>query len=1093
MRYNKLSIITFLCLSAWLFNSPQLIAKNKKNVKEKQASNISKKINLKWRSIGPAFTSGRIADLSVNPNNPSEYYVAAAAGHIWKTTNNGNTFKPIFDNYGAYAIGCLKIDPKNPNVVWAGTGENNHQRALGYGNGIYKTLDGGKSWQNMGLKESRQIGMIAIDPRNSQVVYVATEGSAWGSGEERGLYKTTNGGKDWEKVLYISPNTGVNNVIIDPIEPDVIYATSEQRRRRNFGKIGGGPETALYKSEDGGKNWRKLSQGLPKVHKGGMGIAIAPTNHNIIYLIIEAQDGKGGFFRSTDRGESFSKMSDHTSSGQYYNELFVDPQDENTIYSVETFSHVSRDGGRTWTRLSNNARHVDDHAMWIDPRDSQHFMIGGDGGLYETFDAGTHYLFKANLPITQFYRVAVDNSKPFYWIFGGTQDNNSMGGPNQSLYRQGIAADEWRITLGGDGFWQAIDPKDPNTVYSEYQYGNVYRYNKSTQEKLLIKPQPTKNEPTFRWNWDAPMFISPHHNTTLYMAANKVFKSTDKGNSWKTISNDLTRNEDRNQFKIMDKYWADNAVAKHVSTSQWGTIVALAESPLKAGLLYVGTDDGKISISEDDGKNWRSLSQFPNVPAYTYVSDICPSPIDENIVFATFNNHKSDDFKPYVLKSTDKGRSWQSISNNLPANGSVHCIVQDHINANLLFVGTEFSCFFSIDEGTNWHKLAKGLPDIAVKDIAIQAEENDLIIATFGRGFYILDDYSPLRQLNNDFWKQEAALFNVPTALMYHQSSAKYGQGSNVFYGENPTFGAQITYYLKEAPKTLKQQRREKEKKLFEEGTPIIQPNKATLQAEKEENTPYLCFEIKNSSGNTVQKIYKTTTTGINRVYWNLKQYGFRPVKTTTFSATKNTLNNGMPALPGLYTVSLWLNEQDSNRLIAGPVQFEAMPLSQDSFNLEAYERANTFYKEVSALYQNQLGLAAYAEESKKQLAAMRQVLHNYPQSENKMLKEAKDIQLALDAISFALQGSPAKASREEVPPEPMSLNARMSHIIWGSWSSSEGPTQSMKQNYNIVVEKLPPLLTKAEEIETRMQKLRRYLNKIDAPWTPGRLPQFHK
>ncbi|RLC55766.1 MAG: glycosyl hydrolase, partial [Candidatus Cloacimonadota bacterium] len=397
--------------------------KDKQEEKEKTALEKAS-IGLKWRSIGPAFASGRIADLAVNPNNPSEYYVAAASGHIWKTTNNGTTWSPIFENYGAYSIGCLKMDPNNSNVIWAGTGENNHQRALGYGNGVYKSEDGGDSWTNMGLKDSRQIGMIAIDPRDSDVVYVAAEGSAWGPGGERGLYKTVDGGANWELVLEISENTGINNVVLDPVDPDIIYATAEQRRRRSFGKIGGGPESGLHQSKDGGKTWKKITSGLPSGHIGGMGIAISPLNRDIVYLIIEAQDKQGGFFRSTNRGASFKKMSKHSASGQYYNEIYADPMDENTVYSVETVSKVSKDGGKTWKNIGNNGRHVDDHALWVDPRDTKHFMIGSDGGLYESFDAGKNYIFKTNLPVTQFYRVAVDNTEPFYWVYGGTQDNN---------------------------------------------------------------------------------------------------------------------------------------------------------------------------------------------------------------------------------------------------------------------------------------------------------------------------------------------------------------------------------------------------------------------------------------------------------------------------------------------------------------------------------------------------------------------------------------------------------------------------------------------------------------------------------------------
>ncbi|MCK5338832.1 MAG: hypothetical protein KAJ50_08475, partial [Bacteroidales bacterium] len=615
---------------------------------------------------GPAFTSGRIADFAVNPCNPSEYYVAVASGHIWKTVNNGTTFSPIFDNYGAYSIGCLAMDPNNHNVVWAGTGENNHQRALGYGNGVYKTVDGGKKWKNMGLKDSRQVGKILIDPRNSDVVYVAAEGSVWGPGGERGLYKTIDGGTTWELVLEISEHTGINDMVMDPRNPDVIYASSEQRRRHVHTKIGGGPESGVHKTTDGGKTWKKLKSGLPGGDVGGIGLAISPVNPDVVYAIIEAAGESGGFFRTADRGESWKKMGSHHASGQYYNEIFCDPVDVDKVYSVETISHVTLDGGKTWNRIGNNSRHVDDHALWIDPKDTKHFLIGGDGGVYESFDGGKNYIFKSNLPVTQFYRVNVDNTWPFYWVYGGTQDNNSYGGPSQNTSRQGVSQGEWVVTLGGDGFWQAIDPDNPDIVYSEYQYGNITRYDKKSGQGTGIKPQPRKGEDTYKWNWNTPFIISPHSGTRLYIAADKVFRSDNRGDNWEVISDDITAQVDRNTWPVMDRFWGVDAVQKDVSTSLFGMAVSLAESGIKENLLYVGTDDGVISVTEDAGENWQQVKSFPGVPEYTYVSDILPDKFDENIVYASFDNHKRDDFKPYILKSNDKGKTWASISGNLP-------------------------------------------------------------------------------------------------------------------------------------------------------------------------------------------------------------------------------------------------------------------------------------------------------------------------------------------------------------------------------------------------------------------------------------------
>ncbi len=1088
---------TFLYFSlvlGFLFSNPLMAKKTKDKTEEKEKTALEKaSISLKWRSIGPAFASGRISDFAVNPENPREYYVAVASGHIWKTQNNGTTWKPIFDHHGAYSIGCLKMDPNNTNVIWAGTGENNHQRALGYGNGVYKSEDGGDSWTNMGLKDSRQIGMIAIDPRDSDVVYVAAEGSLWGPGGERGLYKTIDGGANWENILEISENTGINNVVLDFVNPDRIYATSEQRRRTGFSKIGGGPESGLHISDDAGKTWKKVTNGLPSGHVGGMGIVIPPMDRNVIYLIVEAQGENGGFFRSTNRGVSFQKMSDHSASGQYYNEIYADPKDVNTVYSMETVSQVSHDAGKTWSRMGNNSRHVDDHAFWVNPSDTKHFIIGGDGGIYESFDGGKNYIFKSNLPVTQFYRVAVDNTEPFYWVYGGTQDNNSFGGPNQSTSKGGVTVGEWKTTLGGDGFWQAIDPDNPDIVYSEYQYGNVYRYDRKSGEKIFIKPQPTTDELTHRWNWDTPMFLSPHQGQTLYIAANKVFKSTDRGHSWQTISEDLTRNEDRNQFKVMDKYWSSDAVVKDVSTSQWGTIVAMAESPVKQGLLYVGTDDGLIQISDDDGGSWTKVSAFPDVPEYTYVSDIMPSKFDENVVYASFNNTKADDFKPYILKSSDKGRTWVSIANNLPENGNVHTIAQDFVKEDLLFVGTEFAFFFSVDGGKEWKKQTNGMPDIAVRDIAIQERESDLVIATFGRGFYVLDNYAPLRDINEGFFDKEAYIFPISDALMYVQTGNRYGQGSTPYYGKNPEFGAIFNYYLKEVPKTIKQERKKKEKEQFEKGEKILIPTYEELKIEERQESPYLIFTIKDEMGNIIKHQYKKASKGMNQETWNLRYAGKNTIKAKEFKSTANKGGWGYPVMPGKYSVSMSLVFNGETKLLAGPEIFEAKTLNNSTLPAKNKLEMIAFQHQVAEMMQLMDAIENYGESLEARIVAIRQTIHNTPDLPKKMDVSLKKLSEDLDDLAFLFEGTPAKASSEEVPPELMPLSNRIQYVVWGMWGTTSEPTQAMIDSYAVLVEKVPPVINKLKAMNEELLIIEKELDNYNAPWTPGRIPEFRK
>ncbi len=1093
----KISKLTLLLTFAVFILLPETAMAQKRKKKDetkkeekKQGFSAATLSGLKFRSIGPAYASGRIADFAVNPYNHSEWYVGVASGNIWKTTNNGQSFKPVFENYGTYSIGALAMDPKNPNVVWAGTGENNHQRALAYGDGVYKTIDGGKSWKNMGLKDSRQIGMIAIDPRNTDVVFVAAEGSAWGPGGDRGLYKTTDGGKTWKKVLEISENTGVNNVIMDPSNPDIMYATSEQRRRHVYTKIGGGPESAVYKSTDGGETWRKLSSGLPSGDIGGMGIAVSPVNPNIVYLIVEDASG-GGFYRSTDKGESWTKMSDHHSSGQYYNEIYCDPKDENKVYSVETFSHVTFDGGKTWKRLGINEKHVDDHALWIDPDNTKHFIIGGDGGVYITYDEGNNYRHVSNLPITQYYRVYLDNDYPFYNVYGGTQDNNSMGGPSRNLSSEGVTSGEWVNTVGGDGFWGRVDPKDPNIVYSEWQYGNIIRFDKKSRERLNIKPQPGKDELSYKWNWNTPFIISRHNHKRLYIAANKVFRSDDRGQSWKVISPDLTAQTDRNTWKVMGKYWSTDAVRKDVSTSLYGTIVSMEESPVKENLIYIGTDDGVIQITED-AKNWHKAGTFPGVPSYTYVSDVFPSRFDENVVFASFDNRKRDDFKPYLLKSTDKGKTWTSIVGDLPKSGTVHTIEQDFKNPDLLFVGTEFGFFYSYNGGKNWIQLKSGLPTIAVRDIALQERENDIAIATFGRGFYILDDYSPLREANPGLDNVQAKIFPIKDALAYMQTGKKYGQGATYFVAKNPSFGAVFTYYLKEAPKSEKQIRKEKEKELFKEAKPIKQLSWKEQREEKMLEPIYLLFTITDSDGNVIRKLTAKPSSGINRIAWDLRYTSPMPVSVKDKFDPFKKAGSSLMVLPGKYKVSMTLVNNGTYTELVSPQEFTVKALNNATLPATDRKALVAFQKKVAERARQVRAAMSFANDLWKKTTVIKQTILSTPGADKNMMEEIRQIQKDLDHVIFAFRGLTPKASYEEIPPHKPAINRRLNYLMYAHYSSTAEITQTEREQLAIIEQEVPALINQLKKIATQdIPAIEKKLEAIGAPWTPDRLPEW--
>ncbi|HEY3387857.1 MAG TPA: FlgD immunoglobulin-like domain containing protein, partial [Saprospiraceae bacterium] len=840
---------------------------------------------LKYRSIGPALTSGRISEIAVDPDNHKRYFVAVSSGGVWRTINSGTTFEPVFDQEGSYSIGTIILDPTNSNVVWVGTGENNNQRSVAYGDGVYKSTDGGNSWKNMGLKNSEHIGRIVIHPKDPNTVYVAAIGPLWNSGGDRGVYRTKDGGATWEQVLKIDEHTGVNDIVMDPTNPDVLYASTFQRRRHVFTYLGGGPQSSIYKSVDGGLTWNKSAQGLPSVDIGRISLAISPINTGVVYAMVEAAMNKGGIFKSTNKGSSWEKVSDYSSAGNYYVELVTDPVDKDRIYSMDTWMQVSNDGGKSWKNVGEDFKHIDNHCIWIDPTDNDHLLAGCDGGVYESWDLAKTWHYKANLPITQFYKVSVDNAEPFYNIYGGTQDNFSLGGPSRTISGNGISNEQWFVTHGGDGFETQVDPTNPNIVYAQSQYGVLVRYDKQSGEETGIQPHERDGEAAYRWNWDAPLVISSHNSNRLYFAANKVFVSEDKGNSWSVISEDLTRQIDRNKLKVMGRVWGIDAVAKNQSTSQYGNIVSLAESPIDPNLLYVGTDDGLIQVTTDRGKTWTKVDHIAGAPDTSFINMIIASAHDANVVYACFNHHKYGDFKPYLFVSKDKGKSWSNISSNLPERGSVYAIAEDHVDPLLLFVGTEFSCFVSNSGGKSWKKLSNGLPTIAVKDIAIQKRENDLVLATFGRGFYVLDDYTPLRNMKEDQLSKEGILMQVRDAKSFEYSyplglPKKGFQGDSYYLGTNHGSEALFTYYVKDKIISSKDQRIKDAEALAKAGKDNVYPTYEQLKKEQKEEKTRLYLNISDASGNIVRKLQlPADQAGIQRVTWDLRTAAKDPVR----------------------------------------------------------------------------------------------------------------------------------------------------------------------------------------------------------------------
>jgi photosystem II stability/assembly factor-like uncharacterized protein len=1046
---------------------------------------------LQWRNIGPAVTAGRISDIAVNDRKPGEYFLAIASGGVFRTRNWGNTYEPVFDHYGSYSVGCLTIDPHNPSRIWLGSGENNNQRSVGYGDGVYVSDDGGTSWRNVGLPESEHIHKIVVHPDSANVVYVASAGPLWRDGGERGVYKTSDGGKTWKRILHISDMTGVSDLVMDPRNPKVMYAAAHQRRRHVWTYIGGGPESGIYKTTDGGKTWEKANSGLPAVDLGRIGLAISPADPEVLYAIVEAAQGKGGFYRTTNRAASWEKRSGFNTSGNYYQEIVCHPTNKDVVFAMDTWLHHTEDGGATFKMTGEKSKHVDNHCMWIDPANTNHWLVGCDGGLYETWDAAANWQYKPNLPITQFYKVTVDNARPFYYVYGGTQDNNSLGGPSRTINNAGILNSDWFITNGGDGFESAVDPDDPNIVYAQAQYGWLVRYDKKSGETTPIQPQPGKDEEAFRWNWDAPLLVSPHNSKRLYFAANRVLRSDDRGDSWKAVSDDLTRGIDRNRLPVMGRVWSVDAVMKNQSTTIYGNITALDESPVTEGLLYAGTDDGLIHVSENGGGRWNRIGSFTGVPENTYVNQIVASQHDANTVFAVFNNHKNGDFKPYLLKSTNQGRSWTLISGDLPLRGTVYTFAEDHVNKDLLFCGTEFGFYFSVNGGKNWVKLGNGLPNIAVKDIAIQRRENDLVIATFGRGFYVLDDYTSLRMIEPSTLKKEAIIFPIKPALAYIESAplgltGVGSQGESFYAAPNPPLGAVFTYYLKESIKTLQQQRRDEEAERQKKGEGNPYPSIEDLRAEDRESEPFLLFVVSDAVGRPVRTIKAPASAGVQRVVWNFRSATTTPVQLRDAEAGRYEMaDDGYMLVPGEYQVMLYKSVNGELTLLVPAQKFVVESLNHQSLPAADKKALEVFLADVSELRRRVRGAGDLSAETKKRLDYIRAAIQKYPLVPVELMTKVKEYDELLYQFNTAMWGDRTLSSREFETKD--GLASRIELIVWTQWHSSSAPTQTSRNGYQIAREQFDEVVKKLHAAVAGVEDLEKRLDSYGAPYTPGR------
>jgi hypothetical protein len=1051
---------------------------------------------LKLRGIGPALMSGRIADIAIHPDDNNLWYVGVGSGGVWKTDNAGVTWTPIFDDQGSYSIGCVTIDPGNPHVIWVGTGENVGGRHVGYGDGVYRSPDGGATWENKGLKDSQHISKIVVHPSQSNIIWVAAQGPLWSKGPERGLYQSTDGGETWKKVLGDDEWVGVTDVVVDPRDPDRLYAATWQRHRNVAAYMGGGPGSGIHRSTDGGATWEQLENGLPKSNMGKIGLAISPQRPDVLYAAIELDRRTGAVYRSNDRGGAWEKRSETVGGGtgpHYYQEIYASPHQFDRVYLASVELMVSDDGGKTFRQVKGENKHVDNHALAFRPDEPGYLLSGTDGGLYETFDLAQNWRFIANLPVTQFYKVAVDDSEPFYYVYGGTQDNNSQGGPSRTDNVHGIRNADWFVTLYADGHQSATEPGNPDIMYAEWQQGNLVRVDRTTGETINIQPQPRAGEDYERFNWDAPILVSPHSPTRLYFASQRVWRSDDRGDSWTPISGDLTRDQERIALPIMGKTWSWDSPWDLMAMSNYNTITSLAESPLQEGLVYAGTDDGLIQVTEDGGGNWSrvEVGSLPGVPKTAFVNDIKADLHDANTVYVALDNHKYGDFEPYLLKSTNRGKKWTSIRGDLPERTLVWRVVQDHVKPDLLFAGTEFGVYFTIDGGKHWVKLKGGVPTISFRDLAIQRRENDLVGATFGRGFYVFDDYSVLRDVSQAQLEEEATLFPVRKAWWYIPRGVagfreKASQGASYFTAPNPPFGAVFTYYLSDGIETRKAARQKKEKKLVEEDKGVPFPGWQELETERRQEDPVIWLTVTDADGNTVRRIEGPATKGFHRVAWDLR---YPPAGAIDYRdpprEDAENRRGGVLSAPGTYRVTLSKQVDGVVTVLSEPVPFEVERMYHGALKGANDADVAAFWQRIDALQRSSSATSLAVQNALKKVDAMRLALARTPEAPGDLDAQLHELRETLLDLDEQLNGNRAK--REVGEKNNPTIRSRLNFAASGTRRSTYGPTPNLKGSLDIAYSEFEKLEAQLDRIlNQQLPGMEKALREAGAPWIEG-------
>ncbi len=1049
---------------------------------------------LKLREIGPAFMGGRIADIAVDPDRPSTWYVAVGSGGVWKTTNAGTTWTPVFDDQASYSIGCITLDPANPSTIWVGTGESVSGRHVAWGDGVYRSRDRGTTWENMGLKATEHIGGISVDPRDSSTIVVAAEGPLWSSGGERGVYRSTDGGANWERTLDIDEDTGVTSIVRLPANPDVLLAASYQRRRHVATFASAGPGSGIHKSTDGGKTWRKISKGLPEGDMGKIGLAVTAADPSRVYATIEADEDERGLHCSIDGGESWERRSSYISGGtgpHYYQELFTSPVDADKIYQVDVFLHVSRDGGRTFTNMETGRnKHSDNHVVWVDPDDPDHLLIGCDAGLYETFDDGATYRHFPNLPIAQFYRVAADNAEPFYNVLAGAQDLGTLYGPSRTANMDGVRNQDWSVPLGADGYHAAFDPDDPNVSYIEWQVGNIMRHDRRTMELTDIRPVPDEGDEPERWNWDCPIIISPHNPHRLYVASQRLWRSDDRGDSWQPISGDLTTARNRYEMSTFGTVPGVTGPYDHMAMSEYATITHLSESPVAEGVLYVGTDDGRIHVTSDGGQTWAESAAPPGLPETAFINNVKASEHDANVVFVVADNHKFGEFKPYLYRSDDRGKSWTSIVGDLPSNTIIWSMEQDHERPELLFLGAEFGLHVSLDGGEHWHKLSGGVPTISFRDIKLHRRDDDLIAGSFGRGIYILDDYGPLRDLVPDDHVDQPRLFSVRDAWWYvpHTAAQADGQptlGSTAYRAPNPDFGAVFTYLLPDDVAGPTKQRKKRESEQRKDGNDVDVADYDTLYDEHVLGDSSTALIIRDHSGRPVRQLPAHTDKGLHRTAWDLRFASPEPLQASEpdFVAPWERPLPGPLVEPGRFTVELAMLAGGGATILSGPESFTVRPTPVVEGADGAISSTSGFISKTLALERRVDGTVDHLQQVRDRIKLVRRTLHATATDSDELGVRLEAIHRQVEDFARLLTGDPVRGGLHEAS-EP-SIAELVGRVAYFHWRTTQAPTSGQRQAVERANEQFESGHAAFQTAVSELDELVEELEQRGGTWTP--------